>query len=65
MTLAESQAARPLHLKVVTVGAHDTVERLASRMATADRQLERFRVLNGLAPGERLQPGDKVKMVTE
>ena len=31
MTLAESQAAKPLRLKVVTVQAGDTVERLASR----------------------------------
>ncbi len=65
MTLAESKAARPLHLKVVTVGPHDTVERLASRMAIADRQLDRFRALNGLGPGDRVQPGDKVKIVTE
>src|SRR5262249_19647709 len=31
MTLAESQAAKPLHIRVVTVEPGDTVERLASR----------------------------------
>ena len=43
----------------------DTVERLASRMAITDRAVERFRVLNGLAPGDRIQPGDQVKIVVE
>ena len=65
MSLAESQAAKPLHIRIVTVEPGDTVERLASRMATADRALERFRVLNGLAPGDRVKPGDQVKMVVE
>ena len=32
----------------VTVRPRDTVERLARRMAVADRQVERFRVLNGI-----------------
>ncbi|HEY7664540.1 MAG TPA: M48 family metalloprotease, partial [Xanthobacteraceae bacterium] len=41
MTLAESQAAKPLHLKIVTVAAGDTVERLASRMPVAGHQVER------------------------
>jgi predicted Zn-dependent protease len=65
MTLAEIKAAKPLRLAVVTVGAHDTVEKLASRMAIADRAVERFRVLNGLADDETLKPGEKVKIVTE
>jgi predicted Zn-dependent protease len=65
MTLAESQAAKPLRLKVVTVQAGDTVERLASGMALTDRPVERFRVLNGLAANERVQPGDQVKVVVE
>jgi hypothetical protein len=43
----------------------DTVERLASRMALIDRQLDRFRVLNGLDANERLQPGDLVKIIVE
>jgi predicted Zn-dependent protease len=65
MTLAESQAAKPLHIKIVTVVAGETVERLASRMAIPDRPVERFRVLNGLGPNERVSPGDQVKIVVE
>jgi predicted Zn-dependent protease len=65
MTLAESQAAKPLHIKLVTVAPGETVERLAGRMAIADRAVERFRVLNGLGPNDRLSAGDQVKIVVE
>jgi predicted Zn-dependent protease len=65
MTLAESQAAKPLHIRIMTVAPGETVERLASRMATPDRPLERFRVLNGLAAADRVIPGDQVKLVVE
>src|SRR4030095_13130393 len=58
MTLAESQAAKPLRIKIVSVAPGDTVERLASRMAIADRPVERFRVLNGLGPNDRVHYGD-------
>jgi predicted Zn-dependent protease len=65
LTAAEAQQAKPLRLKIVTVKPGDTVERLASRMALIDRQVERFRVLNGLEPGERLKAGEQVKIVVE
>jgi predicted Zn-dependent protease len=65
MSLAESNAAKPLRIHVVTVEAADTVERLAGRMATSDRPLERFRILNGLGPGDRVKAGDQVKIVVE
>ena len=65
MSLAESNAAKPLRLRIVTVAEGDTVERLAARMAITDRPLERFRVLNGLAPSDRVKPGDQVKIVTD
>jgi predicted Zn-dependent protease len=65
LTLAEIQSAKPLRLKIVKVQQGDTVERLASRMALIDRQLDRFRVLNGLDANERLQPGDLVKIIVE
>jgi predicted Zn-dependent protease len=65
MTLAESQAAKPLHIKIWIVEPGETVERLASRMALSDRQVERFRILNGLTPTDRVAPGDQVKIVVE
>jgi predicted Zn-dependent protease len=65
MTLAESAAAKPMHVRVVTVQAGDTVERIAGRMAVTDRAVERFRVLNGLSARDRVTPGDQVKIVAE
>jgi len=65
MSLAEIEQAKPLHLKVVTVAPGDTVEKLATRMTIADRAVERFRMLNGLEPGDRLKPGSEVKVVVE
>jgi predicted Zn-dependent protease len=65
LSVAEARAARPLRLKVVTVTSRDSIDRLAARMAYADRQLERFRVLNGLDATDRLKPGDVVKVVVE
>jgi predicted Zn-dependent protease len=65
MTLAEIEAARPLRLKIVTVKPGDAPEHLAARMATPDRALDRFLVLNGLQPGQALKPGEQVKLVVE
>jgi predicted Zn-dependent protease len=65
MSLQESAQVHPLRLKMVTVGANDTVETLARRMATTDQALERFRVLNGIGPHDALKPGTKVKIVVE
>jgi predicted Zn-dependent protease len=65
MSLAEIEDAKPLRLQVVTVGPGDTVDKLAGRMAVADRQVERFRILNGLEPGDRLKSGSEVKIVVE
>jgi len=65
MTLAEIEEAKPFRVRVVKVGPGDTVDKLAARMAVADHQTERFRVLNGLDPGDRLKPGGEVKIVVE
>jgi predicted Zn-dependent protease len=66
MTLAEIQATKPLRLKIVTVQAGDTVDKLAGRMAVADHPLERFLVLNGLQAGQQaLKSGEHVKVVVE
>ena len=65
MSIAEIEAAKPLRLKVVAVAPGDTVDRLAGKMAVADHAAERFRVLNGLGPADRLKPGSAVKIVVE
>jgi len=65
LRLSEIETAKPLRLAIVTVGAGDTVERLASRMAMPERPLEHFRALNGLAPNQGVAPGDRVKIVVE
>lgn len=59
----EAAAIRPRVIDVVSVRAGDTVASLAARMAYRDNRVERFRSLNGLAPGAALAPGQKVKLV--
>ena len=65
LTDAEARELKPQRIRVVTVAAGDTVESLARRMAIEDHQVERFRVLNGLAEGETVRPGQRVKLVAE
>ncbi|HET8919582.1 MAG TPA: M48 family metalloprotease [Xanthobacteraceae bacterium] len=65
MSIAETEQAKPLRLRIVTVTPGDTVEKLAGKMAVADRALDRFRVLNGLDPGDKLKPGSEIKIVVE
>ncbi len=62
---AEAAALKPLRIRVVTVKAGDTIASRAKRMAFDDHQVERFRVLNGLADGATLTPGQQVKLVAE
>jgi predicted Zn-dependent protease len=64
MSAAEANAAKPMRIRIVQTGEADTVERLAGRMAT-DRKEERFRILNGLGPNDRVRAGEQVKIVTE
>jgi predicted Zn-dependent protease len=65
MSLKEAEEVKPLRLKIVTVGPHDGVSSLARRMDVSDHKLERFRVLNGLGPKDRVKPGQTVKLVVE
>jgi predicted Zn-dependent protease len=65
MTLAEMRSARPLRLRIVTVKRGDTLEQLGRRMGVSDRQVERFRALNGLGPRDRVKPGDLVKLAVD
>jgi predicted Zn-dependent protease len=63
ISLKEAREIKPLHVKIVTVGAHDSAVKLARRMAVSDHALKHFRVLNGLGRHDRLKPGTKVKIV--
>lgn len=65
LSLAEVQAARPLRIKVITVQPGDTVESLANRMASIDRPVERFRILNGLDAKGNVKVRDRVKIVID
>jgi predicted Zn-dependent protease len=64
LNAAERAEARPRRIEVVTVRPGETVETLAGRMAVADHARELFAAINGLAPADTLQPGDRVKIVT-
>jgi predicted Zn-dependent protease len=50
-------------IRIVTVGARDTIDTLSQRMAVADSKRERFIVINGLPGDEPLKPGTLVKLV--
>lgn len=63
LTAAEKAAVKPLRLRIHTVKGGDTVDSLAASQDAPDWQVERFRVLNGLEPGETLRPGRKVKLI--
>ena len=65
MSLKEADEVKPLHVAIVTVGAGDTPETLARRMAVSEHRLETFRVLNGLGAKDALKPGQMVKLVVD
>lgn len=60
---SEASAVIPRQIDVVTVRSGDTVQSLSRRMAYANGQEARFRVLNGLGASDGLQAGQKVKLV--
>jgi len=65
LSAAEADAIRPLRLSVATVKPGDTPAKFAARMPIEGFRQEWFDVLNGLRPGQRLEPGTPVKIVIE
>jgi predicted Zn-dependent protease len=65
LTPAEAARLRPQSIRIVAVRSGDTVAKLAAKMPFPDFREERFRVLNGLGPGDRLTPGQHVKIIVE
>jgi predicted Zn-dependent protease len=62
-TKAEAASLRLWRVKIVTVRFGDTVAKMVRRTPIAKFREEQFRVLNGLADGAKLVPGQKVKLV--
>ncbi len=60
----EAASLKPYRLRIVTVGRGDSVQSLARRMPYDSHNEDRFRVLNGMAPGQGLQVGQRVKIVS-
>jgi predicted Zn-dependent protease len=65
LTNLEAKAWRPIRLKVVTVTTDTTMEALAARMRLVDHPVDWLMALNGLTPGTRLQPGQKIKILAQ
>lgn len=63
LSAAEAASVRPLRIRVVTVGAGDTVESLARQMEVEEDPRGLFELLNGLDRGRTLEPGDRVKVI--
>jgi len=64
LSAADKKLALPQRLKIITVRPGDTVAKISGRMAFAQLQEKRFRVLNGLSATAGLKPGQKVKIIT-
>ena len=65
LSASDAQSVSPLRIRLATAGAGDTPASLAGRMATTDRPLEQFLVLNGLERNAKLTPGQRYKIVSE
>jgi predicted Zn-dependent protease len=65
LTPSEVEGAKPLHLKVVTMGPRQSAADVAHAMAVPDRPLERFLILNGKSAADPPKPGDQVKIIVE
>ncbi|MBO6633758.1 MAG: M48 family metalloprotease [Parvibaculum sp.] len=65
ISAAEARAVKPLRIRIVTARAGDNIGTLASRMVHSEFQADRFRVLNGLEPGQRVVAGERFKIVAD
>jgi len=67
LTAAQKEAMKPLRIDVVAVRQNETVATLARRMDGVEPRMRRalFETLNGLEPGQDVEPGDLVKLVVE
>ena len=60
----EAEHVSPNRLRIVTMGAGDSVQSLSARQPFESYSEQRFRVLNGLGPNDAVKPGTLVKVVS-
>lgn len=65
MTPSEIASLKPLRVRVVTVKSGETVATIAARMMGTDRKLDMFRMINAMSATATLQPGQRVKIISE
>jgi predicted Zn-dependent protease len=65
LTEAEAAELKPRRLRIYEVRAGDSPAKIAARMPFGDENMKRFLVLNGFSESTVLQPGQRVKIVTE
>ncbi|MGL4439913.1 MAG: M48 family metalloprotease [Bosea sp. (in: a-proteobacteria)] len=62
---ADVARIKPLRVRVVAASGNDTAQSLASQMASDDKALEQFLILNGLDRGSAIKPGQRYKIIVE
>jgi predicted Zn-dependent protease len=65
LSSSEKSSIKPFRIRLVTAKAGDTVASLAARQPFETYSAERFRVLNGLRPGEEVRAGVMYKIVSD
>lgn len=65
MSPADVARVKPLRVRIVTASAADTAQSLAAQMATDDKALDQFLILNGLDRGASIRPGQRYKLIVE
>lgn len=61
----DARLAKPTHLGLVTAAPGEDAVALAQRMASPDRALERFSILNGVDGANPIKAGELYKIITE
>ncbi|MFK7901818.1 MAG: M48 family metalloprotease [Nitratireductor sp.] len=62
---AEQAKLRPLKIKIVNVGAQDTLGSFAAKMKGTEQGLKMFQILNGLSAGQVPAIGSRVKIISD
>lgn len=65
LSAEDRKAARPYIVRAVTAQGSDNVATMARRMPFNDMPEDRFRVLNGMNPGQQVQAGQIYKVISD